>query len=659
MAYTVGQSGVANWANTSSGKVTRVVANNGLGGSSVITNVISRPTASLIISANIQNALINVSTLSGYVAGQTDITITVNSGVYVYGSCPIQPNTVVSTAPIGAPVASMEIIGGASGDKINIINNGYILGYGGDGAGLTSYYLSCTASSTYNAPTKGGAAIATTFPINSIINNGYIAGGGGGGGTSAVTDDNGAAGGGGGAGGGIGMNAGSPQTRIAPPTTTGNIGAILSLGYGCCAVFRFMGGGGGGFGLPGTGGTVGTIGTFFNAGVGGSAGGSGGVSGTIGVVTQNYGGSANGNAGPSVDLIGNEVYGGGGGGWAANGGNGTFANGLRQVGAVGGYAIVTNGNSVSAPTGSGTVWGTTYTSSTSVVYTFPSTSNYQTLNLDTIPGIAAGMDVILVVPANVILYSSNYLNPALKITYSTYTPNSVRIIVNGAIMGAGGIGGGGTDLNYPGGDAIGLGATGLPFTCPIIFDCTNGYIAGGGGGGGKSATNLTSLSLYGGGGAGGGSSGSSGSTAYNPGPTLGTYSNGNNGYATTGTVAYSGGSGGTILPGTITVNTAGTSGTTYPGKAGQAGGAGAFTQNTTGNVNNYGGGFNQNGGQVNTLSAYYAGGGGGWGGAGGSGYRNRTILQAGAVGGGAVRNITASNAQVYIVNSSHIAGTVF
>ena len=127
-------------------------------------------------------------------------------------------------------------------------------------------------------------------------------------------------------------------------------------------------------------------------------------------------------------------YGGGGGGWAANGGNGTSGNTLRQVGAVGGYAIVTNGNSVPSPTGSGTVWGTTYTSSTSVVYTFPSTSNYQTLNLDTIPGIAAGMDVILVVPANVILYSSFYLNAALKITYSTYTPNSVRIIVNGAIM---------------------------------------------------------------------------------------------------------------------------------------------------------------------------------------------------------------------------------
>jgi len=622
----------------------------------------SRATASLIINTNTQNAVVNVSTLTNYVAGKTDITITVNSGVYVYGQSPQVPATVYELS-LTKPVASLEIIGGTTGDKINIINNGYILGYGGDGAGLIEYYLSCSSSVTFNTPTQGGAAIATTYPINSIVNTGYIAGGGGGGGTTGQFAYG--AGGGGGAGGGISFSTtvytsgGSAyvQPRVYPPTLTGNNGIVFSQGYGCCQTFIYMVGGGGGYDLPGTGGNIGTIGTFYNYGRGGSAGGSGAATGNIGVVTTNYGGSGNNPAGPSTDSSANSNYGGGGGGWASSGGNATVGNGLIQAGAVGGYAIITNGNAVSAPTGSGTVYGTTNTTLRSVAYTFTSSSDYQTFSLDTIPGMASGTDVILVVPANVKLYSSDATYPALTLIYSTYTPNSVRVIVNGSITGMGGYGGGNSiSAAGNGGDAIALGTATYVYNATTIFDCTNGYIAGGGGGGGETSS-ASGNDLYGGGGAGGGSSGFVGSPAYNPGATPGTSASGNNGYYASGTGHYSGGSGGTILPGTRTTNTVGTVGVSYPGLGGQAGGAGAFQQFST-VVLNYGGAFKENGGQSRGLGRYYAGGGGGWGGNGGNGYRSTILNQTGAAGGYAVRKYSTSAAQMFIVNTNNIAGTI-
>ncbi len=83
MTYSVGNSEVANYANTSSGKVTNVVADDGLGGAGVVTDVTDRVALSFVVATNIQFLTIDVTSLDDYVAGMTDVTITVNAGVYV------------------------------------------------------------------------------------------------------------------------------------------------------------------------------------------------------------------------------------------------------------------------------------------------------------------------------------------------------------------------------------------------------------------------------------------------------------------------------------------------------------------------------------------------------------------------------------------------
>ena len=125
-------------------------------------------------STSTANASLNVTTISGYSAGQSDITITVNAGIYLYSTS------------VGTP--GLTISGPTTGDTITLVNNGYIMGQGGAGA----------ASNSPSA-NPGGTALSIGYPIT--INNtnpaAYI-GGGGGGGRSAV------GGGGGGAGGGNG-----------------------------------------------------------------------------------------------------------------------------------------------------------------------------------------------------------------------------------------------------------------------------------------------------------------------------------------------------------------------------------------------------------------------------------------------------------------------
>ena len=79
----------------------------------------NRAAISYVFSANTTQTSINVSSLSGYIAGKSDITITINAGVYVYST---------ST---GSPALSLT--GGTSGDTITIVNNGFILGMGGAG----------------------------------------------------------------------------------------------------------------------------------------------------------------------------------------------------------------------------------------------------------------------------------------------------------------------------------------------------------------------------------------------------------------------------------------------------------------------------------------------------------------------------------------------
>lgn len=103
--------------------------------------------------------------LRSYLLGQgwdgvSVASVTIASGVYIWSD-----NTSV-------PALDM---GGAFPGGLTLINNGFIMGKGGDGGYLTS------GRASYMAPTSGGPAITLTGPISINNTNGYIGGGGGGG----------------------------------------------------------------------------------------------------------------------------------------------------------------------------------------------------------------------------------------------------------------------------------------------------------------------------------------------------------------------------------------------------------------------------------------------------------------------------------------------
>jgi hypothetical protein len=207
-------------------------------------------------------------------------------------------------------------------DNATIVNNGNIIGKGGDGGGTGG-------SSGYGA--AGGTAISVTASGVTIDNasGAYIAGGGGGGGASY---GGGTCGGGGGAGGGAGGNGSASNGGAAG--VVGSSGANAAgnngwHGYGGGAggsggysgvsssdtPYANYGGGGGGRILPGVGGENNATNTGSIDGRGGSAGG----------------------AGDSGSTGGNGGHAGGGGGWGANGGSGDRAAGLGGAAVSGTY----------------------------------------------------------------------------------------------------------------------------------------------------------------------------------------------------------------------------------------------------------------------------------------------------------------------------------
>lgn len=279
----------------------------------------NRAAISYTFSANTANASLNLSTISGYAAGTSDITVTINSGVYLYAT---------STGGYG-----LNLSGGTSGDTLTIVNNGYIMGMGGAGGNGTN--------STRTGST-GGPAINFGFGMSgaTITNtSGYIGGGGGGGGGVETYS-----GGGGGAGGGAGGYSFAEST-VAGGGAGGGIGASGSNGtfgnYVSAEQTLGQGGaGGGGRVLPGTGGAGGTSGTGYT-GKGGSAGGGGGSG------QQTGSGGAGGSAGSAGSGPGGTGGGGGGGGWGASG-----AGAYASSGGSGGKAVNLNAKSITWTGGS-------------------------------------------------------------------------------------------------------------------------------------------------------------------------------------------------------------------------------------------------------------------------------------------------------------------
>jgi len=330
--FSVGQSGVANFVNTTSSAVTKVVANNGLGSySPVVVGSGGPANPTLTISANQANVGINVVDIVGYKTGISNITITVNAGVNVYST--------VSTTP------SLFIFGANPGDTVTLVNNGNIIGYGGNGGLLQDGGGPATQAAV------AGFTALSVFSNITVVNNGNIGGGGGGGGASRDRFI-----GGGGAGGGTGNpDLGNRSISFSSP---GPNGQEVNYPVGCCCNFQYYGGGSGGYiiSTP-TGGSLGTI-SSASVGVGGNAGGSGSASGGISYTPGNDGGGT-GNAPIPNNQVGPSIAGGGGGfgGSGSAGYSNDPAPFIRQVGAVGGYSITKNGKTVTV-SGSGNIYGT-------------------------------------------------------------------------------------------------------------------------------------------------------------------------------------------------------------------------------------------------------------------------------------------------------------
>jgi hypothetical protein len=341
--YSVGQSGVANYVNTTSSAVTRVVANNGLGSySPVVVGSGGAPSLTVTLSANQANVVINVIEIAGYKTSISNITIIVNAGVNIYST--------VSTLP------ALFIYGANPGDTVTLINNGNIIGYGGNGG-----FAAIPGGGSFGEvriPEAGGPAISTRSDII-VVNNGSIGGGGGGGGgafdNGGLGLGEGSVGGGGGAGGGYG----SSRYLFGPGRTISftNPGPNgLYLNYDpCCSSYQMWGGGDGGYIIPTpTGGTLGTV-TGSVVGIGANAGGSGAVINTGTYTPGNDGGGTGSAPTPNITSV---IIGGGGGGFGGTGANGYLNSSFAQFGAVGGFAIVKNGKTVVIASGASQIYGT-------------------------------------------------------------------------------------------------------------------------------------------------------------------------------------------------------------------------------------------------------------------------------------------------------------
>jgi hypothetical protein len=267
----------------------------------------NRAAISYTYSASAANPSLNVTTIGGYVAGKSDITITVNAGVYLYSTSTGTPGLTLS--------------GGSSGDTVTLVNNGFIMGMGGNGS-----------NNVNTQPGNGGIGLQLGFntTVNNTNGSAYIGGGGGGG--NGSTGGANRAGGGGGAGGGSGAS-----TIYGGGGGGGGLGATGSNGSSNCGSYFGSGGGSGG----GAGG--------YQAGV---CGGGGGGGGRIFAGSGGAGGTGGGGAGGSANATGSNGSGGGGGGggWGAAGGRG---NNFGLNGA-GGKAVNLNGYSVTWTSGNTT-----------------------------------------------------------------------------------------------------------------------------------------------------------------------------------------------------------------------------------------------------------------------------------------------------------------
>ncbi len=264
-----------------------------------------RVTINLTISSNTQNYQISQQRGGTYEAGFTDITVTNNSGIVV-GS------TAVGTASLATGAAPNY----ASGDTIKIVNNGSIVGKGGNGgAGMANDGTGVAAGQA------AGDAIDIAFPTT--VQN------------ASGAKIEGAGGGGGGGGRGSTVQPGQPGN---PPSQSGSKTQQVTPGQPSNPpATQFFGGGGGGGG------------SGRGSGSGGAGGSSQGQAGQIGQDTSPFSGGAGGDSTGQTNPNG-----------GAGGGRGQAGQAGQQGGGAGaaGKAVEPNGNQLTIQN-SGQVVGAT------------------------------------------------------------------------------------------------------------------------------------------------------------------------------------------------------------------------------------------------------------------------------------------------------------
>ena len=226
----------------------------------------NRVSRAITISASTQNYVLNTAKVTDYSAGRSDVTLTINGGVYVGSS---------GTGGIGLDVDTSW----NAADTVTIVNNGFIVGCGGAGGAGGS-------SIQYNTPGVGaggggGGAALRAQRATRITNNGTVGGGGGGGGGGSTTtngpEKSGTVNGGGGGGGGQGFNGGAGGA-LGTGSQFADKDPFNGFAGGAGSTGGAGGGGNGAFGDDGSRGQNGAGGGSFGAS-GGSAGGGGGAGG--------------------------------------------------------------------------------------------------------------------------------------------------------------------------------------------------------------------------------------------------------------------------------------------------------------------------------------------------------------------------------------------
>ena len=220
---------------------------------------------SFTISANQQQANLRTLALAAGWNGTSVVTATVNAGVYIWSDV--------------TGIAALTI-DGSWPNGVTLINNGYIIGKGGNGGSN----LQQNVNTSIKPGGNGGSAMSLSINNLIIVNNSgaFIAGGGGGGGSGGFYSPSSvswAGSGGGGAGGGSGGYTQNTFFVNAPGGNGGSVGTSGSDGTALEAATSIGSGGGGGRILPGTGGQGGFYGSVSSNqgfGRGGGAGGGGG-----------------------------------------------------------------------------------------------------------------------------------------------------------------------------------------------------------------------------------------------------------------------------------------------------------------------------------------------------------------------------------------------